>query len=126
MILLSFFAGTRPQYSPYNAASLPIDRYLNDAVSVVMFFGLVLIATGMLGLRSRFGNALGGLGKASLLGGAIAGLVGAVGVVGLGIVDSDPWWSLFMFGMALMLLGLGLLGLRLQGSAKVEQPALSG
>ncbi len=113
LLLLSGLASTRPEYSPYNAASWPIDRYLNGAVWGFMILSILLIAAGMLGLWARFSGVLSGPGKASLLAGAIAGLVSVAGIVGLQIVDNELTWGTFLVGMAFMLLGLGLAGFSL-------------
>lgn len=113
LLLLSGVAGSRPEYSPYNAASLPIDRYLNGAVWGFMILSVLLIAAGMLGLRARFSGSLGRSGKASLLAGAVAGLVSIAGIVGLQIVDNELTWGTFLVGLTFMLLGLGLAGFSL-------------
>ena len=105
LALLGWLASSRPAYSPYNAASWPVDRFLNASDNILIAFGLVLISLGMFGLLARYGARSGKLGQAGLLLAGLSGLASMVGVIGLSVVDSSPWWELFSVGLALVFLG---------------------
>jgi len=109
--VLGFIAGTRPEYSPYNARSLAIDRYLNDADMILFFLGMLLVVIGLVGLYVGYGERSGWFGKISLAVSIVSGLVTIVGATGLGIYDSDPYWYMFFYGMTIMLLGLVFFGI---------------
>jgi hypothetical protein len=109
-ISLGWMASSRPEYNPFNALSLQVDRYANAAGVPLIFLGLLLLSVGVAGLLARFGRAAGGFGRLSLGLGAVFGVVSAVGVVGLGIKDSDPWWSMFFWGLTFQFLGVALFG----------------
>ena len=64
----------------------------------------------MLGLMARYGAQAGGFGRFALGLGAVSGLVSVVGMIGMSISDSNPWWSLFYFGWMLQYLMLALFG----------------
>jgi len=109
--LVGWLASTRPDYNEYNAASWPIDGLLNAAVGPLIFMGVLFIACGILGLWARFGKQAGSLGQAGLiisLAGAAAALVG---VAGLSISDSSPWWETAMIGLTVLFIGLVLFGI---------------
>jgi hypothetical protein len=110
--LLGWLASSRPDYSPYNAASWPVDRFLNGSDNIMIAFGLVLISLGMFGLLARYGARSGKLGQAGLLLAGLSGLASAVGVIGLSVVDSSPWWELFSIGLMLLLLGVAPFAIR--------------
>ncbi|MGW8252111.1 MAG: hypothetical protein ACWGO1_15835 [Anaerolineales bacterium] len=110
-ILIGWLAESRPEYSQFNAASLPIDRYANLAAVPLVIMGVLLVSLGMLGLQARYGGKAGGFGRLTLVIGALSGLVSAVGMVGLAIYDSDPWWSLFFMGWVIQYLMLALFGI---------------
>jgi hypothetical protein len=104
-------ASSRPEYNQYNFASLPIDRYLNGAVTPLFIAGFICTGIGILGLWIYFGRQIGLLGHAGLVIGLLGVLAGSVGVAGLSVVDSSPWWEMFMFGATSMFFGLGLFGI---------------
>jgi hypothetical protein len=110
LIFAGWLAETRPQYDPYNFRSLPIDHYANLAALPLVGLGMSLISLGMLGMLVRYGRAAGSLGRFSLGFGALCGLVSAVGVIGLAVYDSNPWWSMFFLGWGLQSLFLALFG----------------
>ena len=110
-ILIGWLAESRPEYSQFNAASLPIDRYANLAAVPLVIMGVLLVSLGMLGLQARYGGEAGGFGRFALVFGALCGLVSAIGMVGLAIYDSDPWWSLFFLGWVAQYLMLALFGI---------------
>lgn len=109
-ILIGWLAESRPEYNPFNAASLPVDRYANLAALPLIAMGVLLVSLGMLGLQSRYGAQGGKFGSFCLGLGALSGLVSAVGILGLAINDSDPWWSMFFLGWMLQYLMLALFG----------------
>jgi hypothetical protein len=109
-ISLGWMAGTRPEYNSFNALSLPVDRYANLAELPLFSLGLLLLSVGLTGLFARYGRAAGGFGRFGLGLGIIFGLVSAAGVIGLGISDSDPWWSMFFWGLTFQFLCLTLFG----------------
>ncbi len=72
---------------------------------------MLLLATGTLALRNAYGSEASATGKAALGFSVIAAVVSAVGTVGLGLLlPGEIWWTLFFFGFALHLLGIGLFG----------------
>jgi hypothetical protein len=114
---LGWFASSRPEYSRFNSSSLPIDRYANAVDSPLVIMGMLLLSAGLTGLFVRYGQASGGLGRFSLGFGALGGLAGAAGGVGLAMYDREHWWFVFFLGTILQFLGLvlfGLAGLRQQ------------
>jgi hypothetical protein len=118
LFVIGFLAASRPLYSQYNAASWPIDPSLNAQGNNIVALSMLLMGAGMAGLLARFGSRAGATGQAGLVLGTIAGLVGAVGSVGLGIVDSELWWNLFFFSfiainLAMVLFGIACLRKRL-------------
>jgi len=119
VVMLGWLAGTRPEYNRFNAASLQIDRYANAVEFPLIIMGLLLLSVGFIGLLLRYGNSASGFGRACLWMGTLSGLVSATGAIGLGISDSNPWWSMFFFGMTFQYLGLALFGI-----ANLKQPAL--
>lgn len=109
LFLIGGWASNRPDYSPYNASSLFIDRYANDMAMPLVVLGLVFISLGLLGMMLRFSPKLDGAG--SLLGiGALAGLVSAVGSAIVAVHDSSPWWQIFILGLAAQNIALALFG----------------
>lgn len=110
-VMLGWLAGTRPEYNRFNARSLPIDRYANAVEFPLIVMGMLLLSVGLIGLFLRYGQRAGGFGRFSLGLGAISGLVSAIGAIGLGIYDSEPWWSMFFLGMTVQYLGLALFGI---------------
>ena len=111
VLLLGFLAGTRPEYRPFNARSLPIDRYVNAVADPLMMIAMFLLAVGLIGLFLQYGPTAGSFGRISLGLGAISGVISAIGSIGLGIVDQGPWWSIFFLGLFAEFLGLALFGL---------------
>lgn len=110
-ITVGWLASTRPEYSQFNAASLPIDRYANLVAFPLFTLGLILTSLGLLGLLARYGVGVGWFGRITLMLGALSGLVSALGTVGLAIFDSEAWWSMFFLGWTLQYLMLALFGL---------------
>jgi len=112
LALLGWLASSRPAYSPYNAASWPVDRFLNVSDIILIAFGLVLISLGMFGLLARYGAPSGKMGQAGLLLAGLSGLASMVGVIGLSVVDSSPWWEFFSIGLMLLFLGMAAFAIR--------------
>ena len=110
-LVLGFLAGTRPEYNQFNARSLPIDQYANAAADPLMVMSMLFLATGFIGLFLQYGQQAGSFGQVSLGLGALSGVVGAVGAIGLSMIDSELWWSIFFFGLVFEFLGLALFGL---------------
>ena len=107
---LGLLAGTRPQYNPFNALSLPVDQVLNAAATPLIAVGLLLLSLGFIGLIVRYGQKAGSFGRFSLALGVLSGVISTAGAIGLGILGSDPWFSMFFFGLTIQLLGLTLFG----------------
>jgi hypothetical protein len=76
---------------------------------MLVFFTTPLLAVGLLGLRARYGDRAGGLGKNSLLIGAILGPISSL--TGFFGGDSDLFWLLMGAGPAILLAGLTMFGL---------------
>lgn len=109
-VILGWLAGMRPEYDRYNFSSLQIDQYLNVADMYLVALGMLLLSVGFVGLLVRYGAESGQFGRLWLGLGAVSGLVSAIGATGLGIFDSNPWWSMFFFGMAANFLAMALFG----------------
>jgi hypothetical protein len=109
--IIGWLADTRPQYSQYNAASLPIDRYANLVAMPIIVIGTFLLSLGMLGLLVRYGRIAGGFGRSILALGALSGVVSAMGIAGLTGDDSNLSWGMFYFGMTIQYLMLALFGI---------------
>jgi hypothetical protein len=110
-LALGFLASTRPEYNQFDFRSLPIDQYANSAADPLMVMSMLFLAVGFIGLFLQCGQQAGGFGQVSLGLGALSGVVGAVGAIGLSIIDMEPWWSIFFFGLIFEFLGLALFGL---------------
>lgn len=109
VLLIGAWAKNRPEYSPFNAVSMPIDRYANDTGSPLIVLGLLFLSLGFLGMMLRYAPKLDGAGI--MLGiGALAGLASAVGAGMLAVNDNNPWWNLFILGMAGQYLALAFFG----------------
>ena len=68
------------------------------------------MSLGIFGMLLRYSPKLDGSGI--LLGiGALAGLASAVGAILLSVNDSNPWWGLFLLGMAIQYIALAIFGL---------------
>lgn len=79
-----------------------------------IFFGLFLLAPvllgfGMLGLRARYGDEMGGLGKGVLVVGVIGAAIALVGAIGQ-ILGDDGFFLGTFVGLTLMFAGLLLFG----------------
>ncbi len=109
-IFIGWLADSRPEYNRFNAASLPIDRYANLVSEPLVIMGMLLVSLGMLGLMARYGEKAGGIGRLTLGLGALCGLVSAIGMAGLALNDSGPWWSMFWLGWTAQYLMLSLFG----------------
>jgi hypothetical protein len=109
-VILGWLAGMRPEYYQYNLRSLWIDQYLNVADMYLVALGMLLLSVGFIGLLVRYGAESGQWGRLWLGFGAMSGLVSAIGAAGLGMFDSNPWWSMFFFGMAFNFLAMALFG----------------
>ena len=109
-VVLGWVASTRPEYDRHNALSLPIDRYINVAELPLLVMGMLLLSVGFTGLLVRYGKTAGAFGRLSLGLAMVSGVVSAVGMVGLAIYDSNPWWSMFFFSLTFQFLGATLFG----------------
>lgn len=118
-LVLGWLASTRPLYNNFNARSLVIDRYANAAELPLTVMGLLLLSVGFIGLSLRYGQGAGSVGRSSLVLGALSGVVSAAGAIGLVVYDSNPWWSIFFFGLVFQFLGLTLFGF-----TNLRQPTL--
>lgn len=112
LVVAGFMASSRPLYNEYNAASWPIDRYLNVSATPITLLGLLLIAFGLAGLKAYFGKSAGSLGQTGLNIGLIGIGVAIVGLVGQKIADSSPWWEALMLGITALFIGLLIFGIR--------------
>ncbi len=110
LLMAGFAASSRPDYNPYNAAAWPIDPILNVMDFVLMTIAMLLMCAGFAGLLERFQKQASSLGLGGLLIGSLAGLISAIGAVGLGFFQNGPWWDLFMLGILGVNLGLALFG----------------
>jgi hypothetical protein len=110
LFFLGWMATLRPAYDAYNAASWPIDRYLNAAASPLLFAGMLFVLAGILGLRARYGAQAGKNGQAGLVLSLASGALALAGITGLAVTDSSPWWQFLMVGSTFLFVGLGLFG----------------
>ena len=123
-VLLGWLASTRPDYSPYNAASLPVDRILNGSEDILIAFGMALISLGIFGLLARYGARSGRLVQFGLLLAGLSGLASMLGAAGLSVADGSPWWEFFSIGLVLLFLGLALFAIRVSQLGLI--PRLTG
>jgi hypothetical protein len=110
LIGLGLLASSRPEYLEYDIYSQPVDRYLNVLDLPLFIIGMLLVCLGLAGMIVRYGQAAGGAGRAFLVLAILSGMVSSAGGLGLGIVDSDPWWSMFFLGATAVFLCLALFG----------------
>lgn len=110
-LVLSFLASTRPEFNQFSALSQPIDQLANMVEDPLMVMAMLLLAVGFIGLFLQYGQQAGSFGRVSLGLGTLSGVVGVAGAIGLSISDSNPWWSMFFFGLVFEFLGLALFGL---------------
>jgi len=88
------------------------DAFVEYSQLVLLPLAMASLAVGLLGMRSRYGAQVGRFGSISLLVGAIGGAIGFVGAIGLGLIlRGDGWWTSWLFGMFLVLVGLLLFGI---------------
>jgi hypothetical protein len=78
---------------------------------VLITVAMLLMSAGLAGLLERFQEKASRLGLGGLFIGSFAGLIGAVGAVGMGFFQNGPWWNGFMFGLLGVNLGLALFGI---------------
>ena len=97
---------------------LRIGGTLGDLANYGFFIGPIGVAIGLLGLQARYGDRVGGLGRAALL---LGGILGGTMVVIGDVMQSeavgmwDPGFSIFFIGVLLMfvcLLVYGILAIR--------------
>jgi hypothetical protein len=107
LFFLGLLASYRPEYNPYNARSLPIDRYLNAADIWISVMGFLLVCLGMAGLLLRYGVQSGWFGKLSL---SLAFLSGLASISGMILLDmeNETAWLVFLWGLTFTHLGLAL------------------
>ncbi len=88
------------------------DAFYEYSKLVLLPLAMASLAVGLLGIRSRYGTQVGRFGSISLLVGAIGGAIGFVGAIGLGLIlRGDGWWTSWISGMLLVLVGLLLFGI---------------
>ncbi len=105
-------------YIETNYPLIHIEDTLYSTISYVygLFVGPFLLAFGMLGLRTRYGDVVGSTGKTTLLFGALIGP--AISLIGmLGTPANDTLWNLLLVGPSVSMFCLvvfGILGLSSQ------------
>ena len=85
------------------------DSYWFAITGILTFICLPLLTVGMLGLRSRYGDQVGALGKTVLLIGAILGPV--ISILGIFLQDVGELWTLIFIGPFVQFICLILFGL---------------
>ena len=85
------------------------DRYWFVLTIMLSFLCLPLLAVGMLGLRSRYGDQVGAFGKNVLLIGAISGP--AISIAGTLLQGMGEFWTLIFIGPSILFACLVLFGL---------------
>jgi hypothetical protein len=113
--LMSLLWGTRYQ--------LNLDASLMPAMAFASWLAPILLAVGLLGLRSRYGREAGALGRWVLLGGAAVGsAMVSIGLLGMWFAASsataDSLWLAWALGLLLLLGTLFVFGI----VALVRQP----
>lgn len=110
LFIIGWLASSRPEYNPFNAASLPIDRFANLAGLPLAALGLVLISLGLLGMFLRYGSK--SVGSGLWLGlGALCALVSAAGVVGMVVDENSLGWYAFFLGLFAQFFALAFFGI---------------
>jgi hypothetical protein len=88
------------------------DAFVEYSQLVLIPLAMASFTVGMLGMQSRYGEQVGRFGRLSLLIGAVGGAIGFVGGIGLGLIlGGDGWWTTWVSGMLLLLVGLLLFGI---------------
>lgn len=110
-LFFGFLANSRPEYDPYNALSLPIDRIANASGEFLIAAGFLLCAVGMAGLLTRYGQAAGQWARYGLGLGAASAVVATAGTLISVVNPNGPvGWPMFYLGLMLMFVGLLLFG----------------
>jgi hypothetical protein len=78
------------------------------ALLLLVFVSLPLLVFGVLGLRNRYGEKVGGFGKSILLVGAILGPV--TSIIGFFLISVNPIWFVIYAGPAVLFICLTLFG----------------
>jgi hypothetical protein len=99
-LVITGLASARPDYAPYSAVSLPIDRYLKAGVPFTLILGILLISLGQLGLLLRWGKSVSAFGRAFLAAGIVCGVGACLSFVVVSINDTEPWWIAFILFFA--------------------------
>ncbi|HEY5730308.1 MAG TPA: hypothetical protein VIS72_09680 [Anaerolineales bacterium] len=91
-----------------------VDRFYEFSQLILIPTSLLLYTTGMIGLRVRYGEPSGWLGKTSLNIAAIGGGLSFLSAIPLyALIDEiwmGKWWYLIVYSMLVMLTGLSLFG----------------
>ena len=112
-------------YLEENNPLLHIDKTTYFTVSYVsgLYVGPFLLAVGLLGIRSRYSEVIGSMGKAVLLFGAVIGLViSLIGMIGTPI--NDNLWDMLIYGPAVSMFFLAVFGI--QGLSSKPLPQWNG
>jgi hypothetical protein len=112
-------------YLEENNPLLHIDKTTYFTVSYVsgLYVGPFLLAVGLLGLRTRYSEVIGSIGKAALLFGAVIGLViSLIGMIGTPI--NDNLWDMLIYGPAVSMFFLAVSGI--QGLSSKPLPRWNG
>jgi hypothetical protein len=88
------------------------DGFYEYSQLVLLPLAMASFTVGMLGIRSRYSAQVGPFGSISLVVSSIGGAIGLVGAIGLGLIlEGDGWWTMWVAGMLLLLVGLLLFGI---------------
>lgn len=100
VLFLIFFVGHFLE-SIHSGYYWRLNRFFNQTAYTLSFFvSLIPFAIGMLGLRARYGETIGSLGRKILLTGAIAPVISYIG--SLLVETDDGYWAVSMAGILLL------------------------
>ena len=90
------------------------DGFYEYSQLILIPASMLFFTIGMFGLRARFGELVGGLGKFGLVIAPISGSVAFIASIALYAMVAawiGPWWNFFVYGMMAMFTGLALFGI---------------
>lgn len=90
------------------------DGFYEYSQLILIPASMLFFTIGMIGLRARFSEQVGPLGKIGLVIAPISGGVAFIASIALYAMVADwmgPWWNFFVYGMMAMFTGLALFGI---------------
>ena len=97
---------------PLTTGTFNTYRTISENVGVgLLLVSVLLLTTGVIGLRLRYGEWVGTLGNNSLLLSVVGGGIAVLGTTGGALVPWDGWWPILWISVATLFAGLTLFGI---------------